>query len=125
MLVYAYPLHMILGMSVPTKNDGSVVSFAVYSNAQLALKRSNERHDFLLQQRQKNKAELTNFPGRRGRPALREKHRLLEKGVTEPCVFRTLLSFDVSGSFLIDSLHNIYLGLFVSVIHTFLFISSC
>lgn len=51
----------------------------------------------------------------RGRGALAEIHKKSEKGVKSPCVLRTLSKFDVGRSFLVDSLHNIYLGLFVSL----------
>ncbi|CAF4361359.1 unnamed protein product, partial [Rotaria sp. Silwood2] len=48
----------------------------------------------------------------RGRRALIETHKNTEKGVKGPCLLRTLSCFDVGSSFLVDSLHNIYLGLF-------------
>lgn len=99
---------------MPTKNDGSVVSFPIYLNEQPALKRSNERHDLLLQLIDTNRIELCNFVGRAGVGALKEKHRLSEKGLKGPSPFRQLSRFDVGYSFLVDSLHNIHLGLFVS-----------
>ena len=61
------------------------------------------------------KTNLRELSGTRGRRALEKEHRQKEKGVKGRCVLRSLSCFDVGRSFLIDSLHNIYLGLFVSV----------
>ncbi|CAF2107921.1 unnamed protein product [Rotaria magnacalcarata] len=102
----------IEGISVPTNNHGSIVSFAIYENDQLAYERTNERHDLLLEQQRKNKIQMANFTRYRGRRALIEAHKNTEKGIKGPCMLRILSYFDVGHSFLVDSLHNIYLGLF-------------
>ncbi|CAF1316255.1 unnamed protein product [Adineta ricciae] len=62
------------GVSVPTKKNGSVVSFAIYESDLPANERTNERHDFLLQQVHENETELaaSSYRGRRG---LIEKHK--------------------------------------------------
>ncbi len=85
-------------------------------------KRSNTRHDELLIIYQENAKELAAFierGGSRGRKKLVEKHQLLVKGIEGPCVLRSLAYFDVGSSFLVDSLHNVYLGAFVSIIFLF------
>lgn len=103
-----------------TENDGSVVSFAIRSTDQAAYERTNDRHDFLVKQIERNEIELADFVGHHGRPALLQKHRDLSKGLKSPCVLRSLSHFDVGQSFLVDSLHNVYLGVFVSVSHPIL-----
>ena len=100
---------------MPTKKDGSVVSFSIDGNDQSACERTNERHDLLLEQLRRNEIELAAFTSYRGRGALTQAHKITEKGVKGPCILRTLSKFDVGRSFLVDSLHNIYLGLFVSL----------
>lgn len=78
--------------------------------------RDNARHDELVTLHEVNVKELDDFirNGSRGREKLETKHKLSTKGVRGPCVLRSLAYFDVGSSFLTDSLHNIYLGLFVS-----------
>ncbi|CAF5202325.1 unnamed protein product, partial [Rotaria magnacalcarata] len=95
-----------------TKNDGSVVSFAIYENNPNACERTNERYDLLQQEVKMNENQLANFTGSCGRPALIEVHKNAEKGIKGPCLLRALSKFDVGRCFLVDSLHNIYLGLF-------------
>lgn len=77
-------------------------------------KRSNGRHDFYQEQLMKNALELSNFIGVRGRAALVREHKRLVTGANGQCLLRSLTRFDVGESFLFDSLHNLYLGLFVS-----------
>jgi hypothetical protein len=106
--------YIFLGISVSTKNDGSVVSFAIYENDQPTRIRTNERHDLLLQQLRQAEIQLAAFKGHRGRGALTQAYKNIEKRFKGPCILRTLSAFDVGRSFLVDSLHNIYLGVFVS-----------
>lgn len=103
-------------MSMPTKKDGSVVSFAVHVNDAPVYLRNNERHDLLLNQLQKNQVEIAAFSNYRGRTALMQTHKDLEKGLKGGCILRSLSKFDVGRSFLVDSLHNIYLGVVVCLI---------
>ena len=95
------------------------MSFAIYESMPLACERTNERHDFLLQQLRTDETELARLPSNRGRNALLKKQRKTEKGVKGSCILRSLSKFDVGRSFLVDSLHNAYLGLFVSMIAIF------
>ena len=108
--------YLCLGSSVPTNNQGSIVSFAFYENGDPVFERSNARHDFYLSQLRKNSIQLAKFTGSHGRPALLQSHRNAVKGAKGPCTFRSLSRFDVGHSFLFDSLHNLYLGLFVSTL---------
>lgn len=90
------------------------MSFAIHENDDPVFERSNARHDFYQRQLRKNVDELSKFTGSHGRPALLQSHRNAVKGAKGPCVFRSLSEFDVGHGFLFDSLHNLYLGLFVS-----------
>ena len=119
-MLYFKLIRIFLGLSVPTKKGGSVVTFTLFGNGQPICKRTNERHDLLLEQLRRNEVELAGFTSYRGRPALIDAHRKTEKGVKGPCILRALSKFDVGRSFLVDSLHNIYLGVFVGLSITFL-----
>ena len=99
---------------MPTKKNGSIVSFAICQNGPSANARTNDRHDELLEQLRRNEDQLSKLSNRRGRRAFKETHKNEVKGVKGPCILRKLRKFDVGQSFLVDSLHNIYLGLFVS-----------
>ena len=83
--------------------------------------RNNEQHDELVAIYQINERELATFiqQGNRGRDKLEEKHKLDAKGIRGPCALRPLAYFDVGSCFLIDSLHNVYLGAFVSIFFHF------
>ena len=105
---------MLQGSSIATRNDGSIVSFVVSENDIPITERCNERHDFYQDQLRRNAMELANFVGSHGRSALLKAHKKAVKGAKEPCVLRSLSRFDVGRSFVFDSLHNLYLGLFVS-----------
>lgn len=95
--------------------QGRCNTFVIGENDVLQ-RRSNERHDELVMVLEKNAAELSDFinKGSRGKEKLEKQHRLAEKGIRGPCVLRPLTYFDVGKSFLSDSLHNVYLGAFVS-----------
>ena len=108
--VFAY-----IGKSVPTSNDGSLVTFAVREGVPFAQERTNERHDLLLQQLRINETILAGHTNRRGRKALAERLKATQNGVQGFCILRSLSTFDVGRSFLVDSLHNVYLGLYVSM----------
>lgn len=103
-----------LGSSVSTRNEGSIVSFAIYENTDPVFERSNARHDFYQKHLKRNAVQLSHYSGSRGRPALLKSHKNLVKGATGPCILRSLSHFDVGQSFMFDSLHNLYLGLFIS-----------
>ena len=48
------------------------------------------------------------------RKCLEFEHKKAEKGISGHCILRELSHFDVGFSFMADSLHNIYIGAFVS-----------
>ena len=79
--------------------------------------RTTARHDHLVTIQQANAAELIAFieQGARGRDRLETKHTLSLRGIKGPCELRSLAQFDVGSSFLVDTLHNVYLGAFASV----------
>lgn len=112
------------GSSVATRNDGTIVSFVVNEDDPPAVERCNERHDFYQEQLKKNAVELANFTGSHGRSALLKEHKKSLKGSKGPSPFRSLSKFDVGRSFAFDSLHNLYLGLFVSSCFAESFINS-
>ena len=90
------------------------MSFAVSENGDPVFERSNARHDFYQRRLRKNAMELAKLTSSHGRPALLELHNNAVKGAKGPCILRSLSEFDVGHSFTFDSLHNLYLGLFVS-----------
>lgn len=63
-----------------------------------------------------NKEELATLTADREIKAAKEKHKESQMGLKRACVLRDLKHFDVGQSFLVDSLHNIYLGVFVSFV---------
>lgn len=76
--------------------------------------RSNERHDELVQLKHTNEQALGSLIG--GRRTFQLKlNKKSEKGILGLCILRRLSRFDVGKSFLVDSLHNVYLGTFVSL----------
>lgn len=103
-------------MSVPTKNGGSIVSFAIHENSQPPCKRGNQRHDFLVAQLRQNETTRVGFRNYRGQRVVAVKQKSIEQCIKGPCSLRVLSNFEVARSFLIDSLHNIYLGLTVSTL---------
>lgn len=107
-------MYIYKGSSVATRNDGSIVSFAMKENDPPPIERSNERHDYYQEQFQRNEIELAKFSRSHGRLALLQVHKKALKGSKGPSILRSLSRFDVGRSFAFDSLHNLYLGLFVS-----------
>lgn len=109
-LVYSFSLSGIYD----TKGRCNVF---VMTDGDTLQKRNNQRHDELLLIYEANEKELAAFikRGDRGRDKLEKKHQLLVKGIQGPCVLRSLAYFDVGSSFVVDSLHNVYLGVFVSI----------
>lgn len=105
---------IFVGFMVATDNGGHVRSFSLnhYDFKSIHL-RSNERYDALFElfQLQKHLRSFLPF-NKRQRSAIID--RRSEKGIQGECLFRQLAHFDVGRSFLVDSLHNIYLGAFVS-----------
>lgn len=61
-----------------------------------------------------NMEELATLTANRDIKAAKEKHKESQMGLKRACVLRDLKYFDVGQSFVVDSLHNIYLGIFVS-----------
>jgi hypothetical protein len=63
---------------------------------------------------------MTNRPlNRKSKSKLKKKllkNRESERGILGRCVFRELKYFDVGFSFVSDNLHNVYQGVFVSII---------
>ena len=90
------------------------MSFAIAENNVPVFERSNARHDFYQTRLRKNATELAQLTSSLGRPALLESHNNAVKGAKGPCILRSLSNFDIGHSFLFDSLHNLYLGLYVS-----------
>ena len=78
-MCYVKHQYIFIGISIPTKNAGSIVSFAIYERDQPTYERTKERHDILLQQLRTNKIELAGFTNYRGWRALIERHQNTEK----------------------------------------------
>jgi hypothetical protein len=100
---------------VETEGGGHVTTFAIKANKTL-IKRSNERYDELLEQMTLNNEEIESLTARRAIRNAKKRHEENEMGLKRSCILRELKHFDVGKSFVVDSLHNIYLGVFVSSI---------
>ena len=104
-----------------TENGGHVRSFSIArSDFDGIHGRSNERYDALfdllkLQEQLRNCLPLN----QQRKAAITDKS--TEKGILGECILRQLGHFDVGRSFMVDSLHNIYLGAFVSRTHAFFY----
>jgi hypothetical protein len=105
------------------KSDHCINCFPIDNSLNQPHLRSNDRYDYLLAVKQANEEEVERITCRPlNRAAKRKlKKRLIknqesEHGILGPCVLRQLKYFDVGFSFLSDSLHNIYRGVFVSII---------
>ncbi|CAF1528663.1 unnamed protein product [Adineta ricciae] len=102
----------IEGFILPTDRGGHVRSFSMtqhdIDNIQI---RSNERYDHLINLFELQK-QLRNLWPKRNRLIDELTDEQNEKGIAGICLFRELLHFDVGRSFMADSLHNIYIGLF-------------
>lgn len=61
-----------------------------------------------------NREELKLLTTRRDIRLATQRHKEIEMGLKGLCILRELKFFDVGISFVVDSLHNIYLGVFVS-----------
>ena len=99
---------------VATDNRGHVRSFTLsHQDFQSIHIRSNERYDALFDLFQLQKHLRSFLPlNKRQKSAIID--RKGEKGILGECIFRQLAYFDVGRSFMVDSLHNIYIGAFVS-----------
>jgi hypothetical protein len=69
-----------------------------------------------------NEEEIESLTVRRDIRIAKERHKNNEMGLKRPCILRELEHFDVGKSFVVDSLHNIYLGVFVSFTENLFFI---
>jgi len=99
---------------VDTENGGHVRSFALSHQEIDAIHlRSNERYDALFDLCQLQK-HLRSFLPRKKQKKSAKVDKLTEKGIVGECIFRQLAHFDVGRSFMVDSIHNIYIGAFVS-----------
>lgn len=98
-----------------TRKGGTIVSFVVKEDDPPAVERGNERHDFYQEQLQKNEIELANYMGSQGRSPPQKAHKKALKGAKGSSPVLSLSRFDVDRSFAFDRLHNLYLGLFVSI----------
>ena len=120
---------MVKGDIVETEGSGYVTTFVMDVDEPL-VQRSNKRHDELIEAIRLNQKELESFTSRRDIQNTKKRHREAEMGLRRCCIFRELKYFDVGLSFMVDSLHNIYLGAFVSLTNfqlliTFIFRNAC
>lgn len=108
-----------VGFMIATENGGHVRSFSITRPDFDGIHtRSNERYDALFDLLQLQKQLRSCLPvNQQRKAAITDKH--TEKGILGECILRQLGHFDVGRSFMVDSLHNIYLGAFVSRTHAF------
>ena len=105
---------ILIGFMVPTDKKGYVRSFATNDQELNELiPRSNDRYDLLIDvfevQKQLNSLWVRDRYSRKP-----PTDKLNEKGLMGVCLLRELAHFDVGRSFMADSLHNVYIGAFVS-----------
>ena len=100
---------------VATDNGGHVRSFSLnHADFDSIHSRSNERYDALLDLWKLQKHPRNSLPfHKRQKSAIVDKRN--EKGIVGECLYRRLAHFDVGQSFMVNSLHNIYIGAFVSI----------
>ena len=107
-------IYYSIGFIVPTVKGSSVRSFAISDDdIDNISTRSIERYDELHQLVQLHKQVRDLWPNKK-----RLQNEFIdpqrEKGIAGVCLFRELTDFDVGHSFMSDSLHNVYIGAFVS-----------
>ena len=102
------------GFMIATENGGHVRSFAQsHQDFNLIHERSNDRYDALIDLLQLHRHLRSFLPNsKQKKSAINDKKN--EKGIVGECLLRQLAYFDVGRSFMVDSLHNIYIGAFVS-----------
>lgn len=107
------PIINFIGVVVATENGGHVRSFSLrYQDFDSIHTRSNERYDALFDLFQLQKHLRSFLPhNKRHKSMIIDGKR--EKGIVGECIFRRLAYFDVGRSFMVDSLHNVYIGAFV------------
>ena len=120
---------MIEGDTVETEGGSYVTTFVMNVDEPL-VQRSNKLHDELIETIRLNQEELQSLSSRRDIQNAKKRHRETEMGLKRCCILRELKYFDVGLSFVVDSLHNIYLGAFVSLTNfqlmiTFIFRNVC
>lgn len=96
--------------------NGFVRSFAAeFDVLNETQQRCNVRYDTLLalkQSRDFNRSQLPKKEQKKQEKCDLQKNR----GILGPCVLRFCTMFDVGSSFMSDSLHNVYIGAFVSTV---------
>ena len=115
---------IIKGEIVETERSGHVTSFTINTNETI-IQRSNNRYDELLERMRLNNEELASCTTHHDIRAAQIRHKESQMGLKGPCVLHALKHFDVGQSFVVDSLHNIYLGVFVSFIENLCLTSFC
>ncbi|CAF4145520.1 unnamed protein product, partial [Rotaria magnacalcarata] len=103
----------VKGFMGKTAKDGNVRSFATTCADLMEIqKRSNMRFDVLLYIKLLHDQLRQSLLGRIDK-SLMMQHKIEEKGITGPCIFRELSYFEVGNGFMADSLHNVYIGAFL------------
>ena len=102
------------GFMIATENGGHVRSFAQsHQDFNLIHERSNDRYDALIDLLQLHRHLRSFLPNsKQKKSGINDKKN--ERGIVGECLLRQLAYFDVGRSFMVDSLHNIYTGVFVS-----------
>ncbi|CAF3617238.1 unnamed protein product [Rotaria sp. Silwood1] len=101
----------IRGETVETEGGGHVTSFIINADETIN-PRSNDQYNELLETMKLNNEELASLTTDRDIKAAKLRHTESQMGLKGPCCLRELKYFDFGQSFVVDSLHNIYLGAF-------------
>lgn len=121
-LVYCREISIFIGFMVKTGvENGHVRSFAAESDVlHDTVQRSNIRHDTLLALKESRDSKRIQLP-QKDRKKQEKLDTKKNHGILGPRVLRACSKFDVGSSFMSDSLHNVYIGAFVSVLFHILF----
>ena len=98
-------------------NKGYVRSFFMNkTDLESVQLRCNQRYDSLLSLKHYHQQKINTVDKelKKKRKYLEEQHVTAEKGILGECILQSLRNFDVGTSFMADSLHNVYIGAFVS-----------
>lgn len=99
--------------------NGYVRSFATELDVfNEVTQRCNTRYDMLLVLKQSRDSKRLELPKKKQRKQA-EIDRQKNRGILGPCILRACREFDVGSSFMSDSLHNVYIGAFVSFLFRF------
>ena len=115
-----FKLRVFLGYMVSCGASGGFVrSFAMkLDGLKETEQRCNHRYDTLLVKKELRETQEKELP-KKGKKQHEQQAKQENRGILGECVLRDCTMFDVGLSFMSDSLHNVYIGAFVSALSLF------